>query len=148
MAASMQTVHAVAALRDVVRGWKRDGGRVAFAPTMGNLHAGHHALIGIARGHADHVVASVFVNPAQFGPDEDFVRYPRTLDADAEGLAANGCDLLFAPTVEPSSITRYSTASKPATVRGNSASVNGKPSASSKHGIWISNFMRPVSWHR
>ena len=96
----MQTVHAVAALRDVVRGWKRDGGRVAFVPTMGNLHAGHHALIGIARGHADHVVASVFVNPAQFGPDEDFARYPRTLDADAEGLAANGCDLLFAPTVE------------------------------------------------
>ena len=96
----MQTVQAVAALRDVVRGWKRDGGRVAFVPTMGNLHAGHHALIGIARGHADHVVASVFVNPAQFGPDEDFARYPRTLDADAEGLAANGCDLLFAPTVE------------------------------------------------
>jgi len=99
-AASMQTVETVAALRDVVRGWKREGLRIGFVPTMGNLHAGHHSLIELARRHADRVVASVFVNPTQFGPNEDFARYPRTLDADAEGLAAHGCDLLFAPTVE------------------------------------------------
>jgi pantoate--beta-alanine ligase len=97
---AMQSVQTVAALRDVVRGWKREGLRIGFVPTMGNLHAGHHSLIKLARQHADRVVASVFVNPTQFGPNEDFARYPRTLDADAEGLAAHGCDLLFAPTVE------------------------------------------------
>lgn len=96
---AMGSVQTVAALRDVVRGWKREGLRIGFVPTMGNLHAGHHSLIELARQHADRVVASVFVNPTQFGPSEDFARYPRTLDADAEGLAAHGCDLLFAPAV-------------------------------------------------
>src|SRR6185312_13608033 len=64
------------------------------------LHAGHHSLVDIARRHADVVVASVFVNPTQFGPNEDFARYPRTPDADAAGLAASGCDALFMPAVE------------------------------------------------
>ena len=96
---SMSRVETVVALRDTVRGWKREGARIAFVPTMGNLHAGHYSLIELARQHADRVIASVFVNPTQFGPNEDFARYPRTLDADAEGLAAHGCDLLFAPTV-------------------------------------------------
>ncbi len=96
----MQTVHSIAALQAVVDGWRGIGLRVAFVPTMGNLHAGHHALVRAARGHADRVVASVFVNPTQFGPNEDYARYPRTLAADAEGLAVAGCDLLFAPTVE------------------------------------------------
>jgi len=86
-------------LRAQVSAWKRDGKRVGFVPTMGNLHAGHYSLIELARRHADRVVASVFVNPTQFGPNEDFAQYPRTLDADAEGLAAHGCDVLFAPTV-------------------------------------------------
>jgi pantoate--beta-alanine ligase len=95
----MRTVETVAALRDAVRGWKREGLRIGFVPTMGNLHAGHFSLLELARLHADRVVASVFVNPTQFGPNEDFARYPRTLDADAEGLAAHGCDLLFAPTL-------------------------------------------------
>ena len=96
----MRSVQTLAALRDVVRGWKREGLRIGFVPTMGNLHAGHYSLIELARTHSDRVVASVFVNPTQFGPNEDFARYPRTLDADAEGLATHACDLLFAPTVE------------------------------------------------
>ncbi len=95
----MRTLTTVAELRELVSAWKRDGQRVGFVPTMGNLHAGHLALIDLAKQHADRIVASVFVNPTQFGPNEDFARYPRTLDADAEGLAAHGCDLLFAPTV-------------------------------------------------
>jgi len=74
--------------------------RVAFVPTMGNLHAGHYSLIALARRHADVVVASVFVNPTQFGPNEDFARYPRTPEADAAGLAASGCDALFMPAVD------------------------------------------------
>ena len=96
----MRSVQTLAALRDVVRGWKREDLRIGFVPTMGNLHAGHYSLIELARMHCDRVVASVFVNPTQFGPNEDFARYPRSLDADAEGLAAHGCDLLFAPAVE------------------------------------------------
>jgi pantoate--beta-alanine ligase len=67
---------------------------------MGNLHAGHHSLIALARQHADRVVASVFVNPTQFGPNEDFARYPRTPEADTAGLQAAGCDLLWLPSVE------------------------------------------------
>lgn len=74
--------------------------RIALVPTMGNLHAGHYSLIRIAREHADVVVASVFVNPTQFGPNEDFARYPRTPEADAAGLSAAGCDALFMPAVE------------------------------------------------
>ncbi|HEY6986433.1 MAG TPA: pantoate--beta-alanine ligase [Rhodanobacteraceae bacterium] len=74
--------------------------RIALVPTMGNLHAGHYSLIALARRHADLVVASVFVNPTQFGPNEDFARYPRTPDADAAGLAASGCDALFMPAVD------------------------------------------------
>ena len=72
-------------------------GRVALVPTMGNLHAGHLALVDAAREHADHVVASVFVNPLQFGPNEDFDRYPRTPDEDRTALAQAGVDLLFTP---------------------------------------------------
>lgn len=88
------------ALRERVRSWKRDGLRVAFVPTMGNLHDGHFSLVKLARTHADRVVASVFVNPTQFGPNEDFARYPRTPDADARGLEATGCDALWLPSVE------------------------------------------------
>ena len=89
-----------ASLREGVSAWRSVGERVAFVPTMGNLHAGHYALIAAARSQCDRVVASVFVNPTQFGPCEDFAAYPRTLDADAAGLAAAGCDLLFSPTVD------------------------------------------------
>jgi pantoate--beta-alanine ligase len=74
-----------------------DAGTVAFVPTMGNLHQGHLQLMRIAREHGDTVVASVFVNRLQFGPNEDFDRYPRTFEADCEGLLREGVDVLFAP---------------------------------------------------
>jgi pantoate--beta-alanine ligase len=90
----------VAALRAQVGDWRRQGKRIGFVPTMGNLHAGHFALVDLARQHADHVVASIFVNPTQFGPNEDYARYPRTPDSDIEGLRAHGCDALLLPTVE------------------------------------------------
>ena len=96
----METLDRLDALRDRVAGWKREGLRVGFVPTMGNLHAGHHSLVRLARKHADRVVASVFVNPTQFGPGEDFDRYPRTPEEDAAGLAEAGCDLLWLPSVE------------------------------------------------
>ncbi|HEU0152613.1 MAG TPA: pantoate--beta-alanine ligase [Arenimonas sp.] len=96
----MQTHTTLAALRAQVRQWRREGASVGFVPTMGNLHAGHHALIALARRHADRVVASIFVNPTQFGPNEDYARYPRTPDRDIQGLADTGCDALFLPPVE------------------------------------------------
>ncbi len=95
----MQTVHEPAGLRAVIRGWRAEGKTVGLVPTMGNLHAGHYSLIRHARTRADRVVASIFVNPTQFGPGEDFERYPRTLVQDQAGLAEEGCDLLFAPEV-------------------------------------------------
>ena len=96
----MDTVRVADELRERIGAWRRAGARIAFVPTMGNLHAGHFSLIALARTHADRVVASVFVNPTQFGPREDFASYPRTLAQDQAGLAANGCDLLFAPEVQ------------------------------------------------
>lgn len=95
----MQTVTDAASLRAAVRGWRTAGQNVGFVPTMGNLHAGHHSLLKLARARADRVIASVFVNPRQFGPGEDFERYPRTLAQDQAGLAEAGCDILFAPDV-------------------------------------------------
>ena len=73
-------------------------GRIVFVPTMGNLHAGHISLMEQARAHGDAVVASIFVNRLQFGPNEDFDKYPRTFKADCDKLAAAGVDVLFAPT--------------------------------------------------
>jgi pantoate--beta-alanine ligase len=96
----IETIAELAALRARIGEWKCNGLRVGFVPTMGNLHAGHHSLIVLARRHADRVVASVFVNPTQFGPNEDFARYPRTPGADAAGLQAAGCDLMWVPSVE------------------------------------------------
>ena len=82
---------------DACRSARRNAGRVAFVPTMGNLHDGHIALMKRAREHADTVIASIFVNRLQFGQGEDFGRYPRTFEADCEKLRAAGVDLLFAP---------------------------------------------------
>jgi len=96
----MDTVTTASELRERVAAWRREGARVGFVPTMGNLHNGHFSLITLCRTKVDRVVASVFVNPTQFGPNEDYARYPRTLAQDQAGLAAHGCDLLFAPTVE------------------------------------------------
>lgn len=95
----LETLTSVLALRARVAEWRAAGERIAFVPTMGNLHDGHMSLIEVARRNADRIVASVFVNPLQFGPDEDYQVYPRTLDADSAMLAAAGVDLLFAPTV-------------------------------------------------
>lgn len=96
----MRTVADVRALRAGVQAWKKDGLRVGFVPTMGNLHAGHYSLVELARLRADRIVVSVFVNPTQFGPSEDYTRYPRTLAEDSVGLVEHQCDLLFAPAVE------------------------------------------------
>ena len=96
----MQVHTTLAALRAQLRQWRREGASVGFVPTMGNLHAGHHALVELARRHADRVVASIFVNPTQFGPNEDYARYPRTPQSDIDGLAAHGVDAAFLPTVE------------------------------------------------
>jgi len=95
----MDTVTTIAAVRERVRGWRREGRRVAFVPTMGNLHPGHVSLIEAARRHGERFVASIFVNPMQFGPNEDFAHYPRTPREDERMLAAAGCDLMFMPEV-------------------------------------------------
>lgn len=93
----MQRVSTVVELRERLVAMRGSGNRIGFVPTMGNLHSGHYSLIEEARRHAEVVVASVFVNPTQFGPNEDFGRYPRTLKLDADGLAAAGCDVMFVP---------------------------------------------------
>ncbi len=90
----------VAELRRRVRAWRRAGETVALVPTMGALHAGHLALVMRARELCDRVVASLFVNPTQFAPNEDFARYPRDESGDAAKLAAARCDLLYAPPLE------------------------------------------------
>ncbi|MCI5103589.1 MAG: pantoate--beta-alanine ligase [Algiphilus sp.] len=90
-------LHDVAALRAWRHTQGQDNRRVALVPTMGNLHRGHLALLDSARAHADVVIASIFVNPLQFGPNEDFDRYPRTLEADVAALEDAGCDAVFAP---------------------------------------------------
>ena len=96
----MEVVTRIALLRATLAERRRAGQRLAFVPTMGNLHAGHMSLLSAARFRADRVVASIFVNPLQFGPADDFLRYPRTPTEDSLLLTEAGCDLLFAPTVE------------------------------------------------
>lgn len=95
----MQLIHHTKDLRTALSAYRSEGKSIGFVPTMGNLHAGHISLVALAKQHADVVVASIFVNPLQFGPDEDLDNYPRTLEADCEQLATAGCELVFAPTV-------------------------------------------------
>ncbi len=95
----MQTDHTILSTQATIRQWQRQGHRVGFVPTMGNLHAGHLALVEEARRRCDKVAVSVFVNPLQFGPNEDFDSYPRTLKQDSQALAELEVDLLFAPSV-------------------------------------------------
>jgi pantoate--beta-alanine ligase len=87
----------VAELRAQVAAWRRAGDTIAMAPTMGALHAGHVSLTQLARTRATRCVVSIFVNPTQFAPNEDFSKYPRTFAADLEKLAGAGVDLVFAP---------------------------------------------------
>ncbi|WP_124949205.1 pantoate--beta-alanine ligase [Sulfuriferula thiophila] len=92
----MQIIHSIQALRS----WRAQHNDIAFVPTMGNLHAGHLALVAKARQQASQVVVSIFVNPLQFGVNEDYSRYPRTMEHDVELLQSMGVDVLFAPSVE------------------------------------------------
>lgn len=96
----METIVRTADLRRLIRSWRNAGERVAFVPTMGNLHAGHGSLVAAARQRADRVVVSIFVNPLQFGPNEDFAAYPRTPEEDRKLLESLDVDVLFMPTVE------------------------------------------------
>ena len=95
----MLRTHRARTVRGTVARWRRHGRRVAFVPTMGAIHAGHLSLVTRARRHADRVVASVFVNPLQFGPGEDYRRYPRPAHRDRTLLRAAGVDLLWEPRV-------------------------------------------------
>lgn len=92
-------LHGITALRDTLQPLRAQQ-RIALVPTMGNLHAGHLSLVELARRHAEVVVVSIFVNPTQFGENEDFDSYPRTLDADVAKLDDVGVDYVFAPTID------------------------------------------------
>ncbi len=94
----MYTVDHITPLREQIKQWRQQGLTIGFVPTMGNLHDGHMSLIAKAKQHADKVVASIFVNPMQFGVNEDIANYPRTLSNDKAALEALGTDLLFTPT--------------------------------------------------
>lgn len=94
----MNIISSINDLRAQIRQWRLAGERIAFVPTMGNLHNGHFRLVDIARQHADRVIVSIFVNPMQFGANEDLDNYPRTLEQDCAGLTAHNADAVFTPT--------------------------------------------------
>lgn len=95
----MKATHTKSDLRDKIAQWRKEDDRIAVVPTMGNLHEGHLSLVRLAKTLANRVVVTVFVNPTQFGVDEDFDSYPRTLPEDAQKLGDESIDLLFAPDV-------------------------------------------------
>ncbi len=95
----VEVVRSLAELRGVVNGWRNSGDRIGLVPTMGALHEGHLSLVRMAKAQAGRAVVSIFVNPTQFAPHEDFSRYPRDEAGDLEKLAAVGCDLVWAPDV-------------------------------------------------
>lgn len=94
----MLMIQDIAQLRALICQWRQAGERIAFVPTMGNLHQGHLQLVDTARQHADRVIVSIFVNPMQFGANEDLDKYPRTLEQDCQGLTEHGADAVFTPT--------------------------------------------------
>ncbi|UYZ68601.1 pantoate--beta-alanine ligase [Moraxella bovis] len=96
----MKIFHHINDLQTALNKRRKDGKTIGFVPTMGNLHDGHLSLVNIAKAHADIVVVSIFVNPTQFGADEDFDSYPRTLDADCEKLQSVQADMVFAPSID------------------------------------------------
>ena len=95
----MLVVHTKKELDEHLAEWRQNDDHIALVPTMGNLHAGHLSLVQLAREHAERVVVSIFVNPAQFGENEDFDQYPRTLERDTRRLKKAAADLIFAPDV-------------------------------------------------
>lgn len=95
----MKITHTIEELRSVLRGFRAQGERIAFIPTMGDLHAGHLSLVREGKKHAERTVVSIFVNPLQFGANEDFDAYPRMLEQDAGKLTTIGADVVFAPSV-------------------------------------------------
>jgi len=105
----MDTLTAVDELRGRTGAWRSAGERIAFVPTMGNLHAGHLQLVRHALEHAPHVVVSIFVNPTQFGPNEDLEAYPRDLERDLQLLEAESVDLVWTPTPEVMYPPRFQT---------------------------------------
>jgi pantoate--beta-alanine ligase len=122
LAGSLAIVRTVAELRARVRIWRAGGERVGLVPTMGALHDGHLSLVARALGECDRAVVTLFVNPKQFGPHEDFARYPRDEAADAAKLAAAGADLLYAPDVATMYADGFATA---VTVAGLTESMEG-----------------------
>ena len=118
----LATARTVPELRAHVAAWRQRGETVALVPTMGALHEGHLGLIKLAKAQADRVVASIFVNPKQFGEGEDFDRYPRPEQADAQALSAAACDLLYAPTPQAMYPQGFSTS---VSVGGVSAPLEG-----------------------
>jgi pantoate--beta-alanine ligase len=93
-------IQSIDELRKTIAEWREAGDTIALVPTMGNLHKGHMSLVSLAAEYAEHVIVSIFVNPTQFGPNEDYTSYPRTLGVDSRKLARAGIDILFAPSVE------------------------------------------------
>ena len=117
----MQSFSDVLALQAQVQSWKQAGLKVAFVPTMGNLHQGHLSLLQKAQACADKVVMSIFVNPLQFGEGEDFDKYPRTLEADIAAINTVGADALFLPTAEilyPNGLTQHTLIQVPESLTG------------------------------
>jgi pantoate--beta-alanine ligase len=118
----LPTIRSRAELRTAVAAWRAAGQRVALVPTMGYLHAGHISLVELGKSRAERVVASLFVNPTQFAPSEDFEAYPRDETRDAKLLAGAGCDLLYAPGVAEMYPDGFATT---VTVSGVSAPMEG-----------------------
>ena len=132
MPTALPVARTVDDLRRRVGAWRRDGERIGFVPTMGALHEGHLSLVRVAKARADRCVASVFVNPTQFAPGEDFEAYPRDEAGDAELLASAGCDLLWAPAVSAMYPEGFATA---VTVAGVSAPLEGEKRPSHFQGV-------------
>jgi pantoate--beta-alanine ligase len=118
----VQIIRELDTLRTVIADWRSAGERIALVPTMGALHVGHMALVAAARQRAERTVTSIFVNPTQFGPNEDLARYPRREAADAAMLEAAGCDLIWAPAVETMYPTGFATM---VSVKGVSEGLDG-----------------------